>query len=42
LFSKEIEESNRDAEADLDLIKSRLADAEKEYEKWVKENGEEA
>jgi hypothetical protein len=28
--------------ADLDLIKFHLADAEKEYEKWIEENDEEA
>lgn len=41
-FQKKSRKGIATPKADLDLIKSRLADAEKEYEKWVKENDEEA
>jgi phage-related protein len=41
-FQKKSKKGIATPKADLDLIKSRLADAEKEYEKWVEENDEEA
>jgi phage-related protein len=41
-FQKKSKKGVATPKADLDLIKSRLADAEKEYEKWIEEKDEEA
>lgn len=40
-FQKKSKTGNKTPKLDLELIKSRLVDARKDYEKWSKENPEE-
>ena len=40
-FQKKSKQGIKTPKLDLELIESRLVDARKDYEKWIKENDEE-